>query len=291
MTIALQTIRLDQPAPVELFELDLTRMGVPLTRFSPQANELDAGVAWQGHLYNLFPIQAEGFEQRSTGVFPRPRLSCSNVLGTLGPLVREYGNLRGAKVIRRRTMACYLDAANFADGNPGANPDAEWHPEVWLIDRCIARSRLAAQWELCNPLDFAGVMLPGRTVQPDYCPVRYRGSDCGYTGPAVAKLDDSPTSNLAEDRCSKRLTGCRLRFGTAPLPFGGFPGVGHPPLFRRFRDRRAGHQLHRRRWPERGRQAGTDHLQLAPPHRSRHRSAVLTSWTRRNAQFPCTPNS
>jgi len=226
MTIASQTMRLDQAAPVELFELDLTHMAGPRVRFSPQPNELGQGITWQGELYNLFPIQAEGFEQRSGGVFPRPRLSCSNVLGTLGPLVREHDNLRGAKVIRRRTMARYLDAVNFADGNTGADPGAEFHPEVWLIDRCIGRSRLAAQWELCNPLDFAGVMLPGRTAQPDYCPVRYRGSDCGYTGPAVAKLDDSPTTNLAEDRCSKRLSGCRLRFGTAPLPFGGFPGVG-----------------------------------------------------------------
>lgn len=226
MTIAQRAITLSQPAPVELFVLDLSAFSGPVEYFSPQPNELGLGITWQGQLYNLFPIKAEGFEQRSSGTFPRPRLSCSNVLGTLGSLIREYDNLRGAKLIRRRTMACYLDAVNFAAGNPGADPDAEFVPEVWLIDRTLGRSRVEAQWELCNPLDLAGVMLPGRTMQPDYCPVRYRGSDCGYTGGAVAKLDDSPTSNMAEDRCSKRLSGCRLRFGTAPLPFGGFPGVG-----------------------------------------------------------------
>ncbi len=226
MTIAQRSITLSQPAPVELFELDLTAFGGPHERFSPQANELGQGVTWQGNLYNLFPIKAEGFEQRSSGTFPRPRLSCSNVLGTLGPLIRQYDNLRGAKLIRRRTLACYLDAVNFLDGNPGADPAAEWPPEVWLIDRTLGRSRMEVMWELCNPLDLAGVMLPGRTVQPDYCPVRYRGSDCGYTGGPVAKRDDSPTSNPAEDQCGHHLSSCRLRFGTAPLPFGGFPGVG-----------------------------------------------------------------
>jgi len=31
----------------------------------------------------------------------------------------------------------------------------------------------------------------------------------------------------AEDKCGKRLSSCRIRFGaTAELPFGGFPGIG-----------------------------------------------------------------
>ncbi|MFZ9998262.1 MAG: hypothetical protein ACO3G3_02690, partial [Candidatus Nanopelagicaceae bacterium] len=29
----------------------------------------------------------------------------------------------------------------------------------------------------------------------------------------------------ASDQCGKRLTSCRLRFGTSTLPFGGFPGA------------------------------------------------------------------
>ncbi|WP_370450709.1 hypothetical protein [Corallococcus sp. CA047B] len=41
----------------------------------------------------------------------------------------------------------------------------------------------------------------------------YRGEGCGYAGPPAAKLDDTPTSSAAEDRCGKRLASCKLRSG------------------------------------------------------------------------------
>jgi lambda family phage minor tail protein L len=148
------------------------------------------------------------------------------VLGSLGPLIRQYDNLRGASLVRKRTMALYLDAANFAAGNASADPTCDWPDEVWTIDRCTARNRLAAGWELRNPLDFDAVMLPGRVVRGNHCPWRYRSSSCGYTGGPVAKADDTATSDSAQDRCGKRLASCQLRFGTAPLPGGFMPGVG-----------------------------------------------------------------
>ena len=49
------------------------------------------------------------------------------------------------------------------------------------------------------------------------------GDGCGYTGPAVAKIDDTPTTDLAQDNRSKRLSGCRLRpWVDGELPFGAF---------------------------------------------------------------------
>lgn len=224
--IAIETVKLDQSAPVELYVLDLAPLGGPVYRFAPQANELGVGITWAGQVYELFPIKTEGFEQRAGGTLPRPRVTASNVLGSLGPLIRQYDYLRGAKLTRRRTLAKYLDAVNFAAGNAGADPAAEHAPELWIIDRTVSRNRLQVQWELCSPLDFAGVMLPGRTVQPNYCSWTYRGSDCGYTGGPVAKHDDTPTASMGEDRCSKRLTGCQLRFVNVPLPASFFPGVG-----------------------------------------------------------------
>lgn len=39
--------------------------------------------------------------------------------------------------------------------------------------------------------------------------------------------NDQPQASLASDICGKRLTSCRLRFGTySPLPYGSFPGIG-----------------------------------------------------------------
>lgn len=226
-SVALQCVLLSQSAPVELWELDLTDLGGTVHRFANQTNELGQAIVWQGQAYAPLPIEATGFERRSTGPFPRPRVQASNVLGTLGQLIRDFDNLRGATLVRRRTLARFLDAVNFAAGNADADPLAEFAPELWMVDQCVGRNRLTVQWELRNPLDFDGVMLPARTVQPNYCPWVYRSSDCGYTGPPVAKADDSPTALMGEDRCSKRLSGCKLRFpNNQPLPFGGFPGVG-----------------------------------------------------------------
>lgn len=224
--LALQTVLLQQSAPVELWELDLQLMGGPVQRFSNQVNERKQAVVWQGNTYNPLPIQAQGFDRRSTGPFPRPKLAVGNVLGTLGQLMRDYDNLRGARLYRRRTLAVFLDAANFLAGNSEADPTAEFPPELWVVDHCTGRNRLQLSFELRNPLDVTGVMLPARTVHPNYCPWVYRSSDCGYTGGPVAKVDDSATAVSGEDRCSKRLSGCKLRFPNQALPFGGFPGVG-----------------------------------------------------------------
>lgn len=226
MTIAQETIKLNHSAPIELFVLDLTGLGGGLHRFANQPNEKRQPIVWQGQAYAPFPIEARGFEQSGNGPFPRPTLTCSNVLGTLGPLIRQYNYLRGAKLVRKRTLAGFLDAVNFVAGNPGADPTAEFGDEVWIIDEVTGRNRLAVAWQLRNPLDTEGVGLPGRVTHPNFCPWRYRSSDCGYTGGPVAKADDSPTGNAGQDMCSKRLTGCKLRFGAQPLPFGGFPGIG-----------------------------------------------------------------
>lgn len=225
-SIALETIKLSHSTPIELFVLDLTAFGGGTYRFAPQVNEKQEAITWQGNVYEAFPIQARGFEQRASGPFPRPTLSVSNVLGTLGPLIRTYDNLRGAKLIRKRTMARYLDAVNFVAGNADADPLADFSDDVWLVDECTARNKLTISWGLRNPLDFDGVQLPSRVVEANYCPWLYRSSDCGYAGGAVAKADDTPTAVIGLDACSKRLSGCKLRFPSTPLPFGGFPGVG-----------------------------------------------------------------
>jgi lambda family phage minor tail protein L len=70
-------------------------------------------------------------------------------------------------------------------------------------------------------------MLPRRQVVQNVCAWRYRSAECGYTGGAVADINDQPTTDPARDQCGKRLASCKLRFGQyAELPFGGFPAAG-----------------------------------------------------------------
>ena len=113
MTIA-QDIQLLAPsARVELFELDSTAQGGGVLRFHNGLNGLLQPVIWQGLSYTPGPIEATGFEYSGQGQAPRPRLKVANVNGLMGALVRETGDLLGAKLTRRRTLAKYLDAENY----------------------------------------------------------------------------------------------------------------------------------------------------------------------------------
>lgn len=233
--IATQLAKLNHHAVIELFEVDMRAID---TRPIPDAdkrlfihsgmNGLMGPVVWQGQTYMPFPIDFEGFEVGSTGPLPRPTMRVSNVLGLVGALVRDVKGLKGAKVIRRRTLAKYLDGVNFAGGvNPTADPTAQYPDDTWIIDRRGPSNKNVITFELVSPTDVSNTQLPRRQVLEKICIWEYRGPDCGYTGPACAKEDDTPTNKMSEDRCSHRLSGCRLRVhNLGQLPFSGFPGAG-----------------------------------------------------------------
>lgn len=113
MTIAQDIQLLSTSARVELFELDSTAQGGGVLRFHNGLNGLLQPVIWQGLSYTPGPIEATGFEYSGQGQAPRPRLKVANVNGLMGALVRETGDLLGAKLTRRRTLAKYLDAENY----------------------------------------------------------------------------------------------------------------------------------------------------------------------------------
>lgn len=213
---------------VELFELDLNPIGTAeVYRFHAGVNELNSDVVWDGNTYTRFPVKADGFAKSGQGALPRPKIGIANVTGLIGALARQAGDLIGAKLTRIRTFVKYLDAVNFADGNPTADPNQYLDREVWFIDRKSAENKIFVEFELAAAFDVAGVMLPRRQVIQNTCPWKYRGAECGYAGGPVADKNDDPVTTLAEDVCGKRLGSCKARFGQFnPLPFGGFPGSG-----------------------------------------------------------------
>lgn len=226
--IAIQLAALSHSAVIELYELDATAQGGAVWRWHNGTNGLGGSVIWQGNTFMRMPIEASGFASKSDGPMPRPRLRVSNVGGLVGALVRQYQGLKGAKLKRKRTLARYLDAVNYPGGvNASADPATHYPDELWIVDRQAERNKAMAEFELASPMDLAGVMLPRRQVVQGFCPWAYRGPDCGYTGAAVARADDSATTNMGEDDCGKRLSSCKLRqWPNRELAFGGFPGVG-----------------------------------------------------------------
>jgi lambda family phage minor tail protein L len=225
MAIASEIQLLAPTALIELFALDLGKYGGPVLRWHSGTNELSGDVVWQGATYSRFPVEAAGFDRRTGGTLPRPNIKASNVLGTLAAQSRAYGEFLGCKLTRKRTFARYLDAVNFSTGNPTADPNQSFPDDIFYVDRKANENASFIEWELAAAFDVTGVKLPRRQVIQNCCAWIYRNSECGYTGGAVALEDGTATTVLANDKCGKRLTDCRLRFpAPSPLPFGGFPG-------------------------------------------------------------------
>lgn len=195
--LATEIQKLAPSAIIELFELDLTDLGGEVYRFHAGTNELTQNVVWNGVSYVRYPVAASGFEYSGNGQFPRPKIAVSNVLSAISTLVLLYGDLHGAKVTRRRTVAKFLDAVNFTGGvNPSADPEAEFEPDVYFVDRKSAEDRERVEFELASACDLMGVRLPRRQIIQNMCTWKYRGAECGYTGaPMFTSLDQIIQAN------------------------------------------------------------------------------------------------
>ena len=170
-------------AIIELFviELNTSLHGAnTIYRFHNGANlNANGEVVWAGNSYLRFPIECTGFEFGSTGTLPRPKISISNILGTITTIMLDVnkttvGNdLNGAKFIRIRTLARYLDAVNFTGGtNPFGTPDptAEFPQEIYFLDRKVSETRDIVSWEAQSALDLVNVKLPKRIATRDIFP-------------------------------------------------------------------------------------------------------------------------
>jgi len=224
-------------AIIEMFELHLDNTlhgSTDVYRWHSGVNEQVTGnIVWNGNTYSRIPIQAEGFEFRNTGTLPRPTLTVANTDSSVTTILilvnaTTAGNdLAGAEVRRIRTLKKFLDAANFSGGNSDADPYASMPEERYFIDRKTSENRETVVFELASKFDLAGQKIPKRQCIANVCQWEYRSSECSYTGSNFFDINDNTAATLADDVCGKRLSSCKLRFGSAgELPFGSFPGVG-----------------------------------------------------------------
>jgi len=207
---------------VELIDLDLspiTADPADLFYFTNQIKPDSTKIQWKGNIYEPLPLLTAGYEKTTAGQIPQPSLTVANVLGTFTEVINSLDDLVGGKVTRRRTLGKYLD------GEPGADSTQEFPIDIFFIERKTEETALSISWQLASVLDLEGVQLPRRVITQNFCQWRYRGSECGYTGGAVADATDRPTGDIALDVCGKRLASCQLRFANQSLPFGGFPGA------------------------------------------------------------------
>ena len=159
-------------------QITWTAQSVDIFRFhSGSSLKANGQIVWDGDSYFRFPIQASGFAFQR-GQLPRPKLIISNAgLNTISSAVDNFsvsailnevnkitpGNdLTGSTVTRIRTLAKFLDAENFEEGNANADPTAEFPKEIYKIDRKSVENREVVEFELAAPTDLAGVRIPGR---------------------------------------------------------------------------------------------------------------------------------
>ena len=260
MTVPVSALQEIAPgAIIELFTLELNTLqhGVTETYRFHAGSSLNSNgqVTWAGNAYLRFPVEADGFQYNGSGQLPRPTLRIANLTGTITALLLTLpSGIEGAKVTRIRTLARYLDAVNFLNlqdlttesgdilttqnndtisgyavsGVSPYTPDptAAFPAEVYYIDRKSSETRDVIEFELAAAFDLAGVRAPKRQCLT-ICPWVYRSTECSYTGSSYFDENDGAVATLALDKCGKRLSSCKARFGdVAALPFGGFPGVG-----------------------------------------------------------------
>jgi len=184
MTIPVSELQKINPSSlIELFTVTLDSSlhgATTVYRFHDGSNMNSSGeLIWDGNSYQRFPVKAEGFEFTGKGQIPRPKFTVSNALGTITALMALVnqttpGNdLTGAKFTRIRTLARYIDAANFTGGtNPFGTPDtsSKLPDEIYFIDRKLSENRDFVEFELVSELDLLNLRLPRRQVTKDIFP-------------------------------------------------------------------------------------------------------------------------
>ncbi len=138
---------------------------------SPNAN---GEVIWNSQSYLRYPISCTGFSQSGNSSLPRPKLTVSNLLSLLTALMLNTNkvtpgvDLNGSTLVRIRTLARYLDAANWSTGtNPYGTPSptTELPRQVFYLDRKVTETRDIVEWECASAFDLAfGPKVPKRLV-------------------------------------------------------------------------------------------------------------------------------
>lgn len=216
---------------IELFELDLSTLsaGAPVLRFVGDHN--GTTVLLRNALrYYPVPLEVEGFDRGGGGAAPQPILRVGDVLGQMSPWVWGWQDLVGAQITRTVVLRQHLDDGDDPD------PTAWVLLDVYRIEQKISQTPTSIEFLLIASYDQGRKQLPGRQVIRDTCSHRYRtwtgstwdysAATCPYTDTPMFDVTDTVTVTETEDLCSKKLSGCKLRFPSAPLPTTAFPGVG-----------------------------------------------------------------
>tara|TARA_Y100001973_G_scaffold19676_1_gene29036 strand:+ start:680 stop:1408 length:729 start_codon:yes stop_codon:yes gene_type:complete len=219
---------------LELFELDVSVIaaGQPVIRFV-SAVAVDNVIQRGGVGFMPTPIETEGFDQGGTGAVPQPTITVGDLTGQIGPWVWASQDLLGATLTRTLVLRENMDDGADPDPSVSIGP-----PSLFKVAQKLSQTSSEVTFRLVAEIDQGEQKLPRRQVFKDSCLRRYRvwnsatstfdyaAADCPYNGAALFDITDQTTTIEGVDQCSRKISGCRLRFPGAPLPTTAFPGVG-----------------------------------------------------------------
>jgi|TARA_R110001583_G_scaffold19150_3_gene75288 lambda family phage minor tail protein L len=119
--------------------------------------------------YTPFPFEFNGYERRAKGAIPRPTIRFSNINRDFTVYNTSHEDLLGAKVVRRRTLAKYLEE----------NPPVEFPKEIYYIERLVSETSMVVEYELTTNFDLRGVQLPARRIIASRCNWKYKDATRG----------------------------------------------------------------------------------------------------------------
>lgn len=204
--IIAETQKLSPDSLIELFVLDLTRLGGAVYRFHNQPVDGSGIISFDAEDYQALPVEATGFAFTGTDQPTTPTIRVSSISGLMASLIEQYDDLERAQLTRIRTYRKHLADGSDPDGT------ARFSEDIFYVARKAGQNRQVVDFELGNSLDVDGVQVPLRRLVPR-CQARFKdGVNCPYIGP--------------EASCPKTVDACKGFFGEdAELPFLGFPGV------------------------------------------------------------------
>ena len=159
-------------------------------------------IIWQDQEYLSYPMEVSGFEVKGDNSLPRPRIKVANVEFAISKYLKVHNNLIGAKVVRKRTFARFLDDINFPSGkNPyfdinspsssEASASSYLPDQTYYINRRVTETKDLVELELSTVFELDNTFLPNRNVYARYCTWVYRGNGCLYNSKPIRAANDA----------------------------------------------------------------------------------------------------
>ncbi|MGH6646208.1 phage minor tail protein L [Aquabacterium sp.] len=163
------TIKQDLQSPalpdhVELYQLDLSKLGGETLYFTPHTANGVTSLSFGGQSYMALPVSGSGWEMAIDGAPPQPTLKVSNISRFIRPYLTTFNDLVGAKLTRLQTFTKYLDN--------GATPNASqvFNTCVYLIEQKTRDTKQEIEFKLSSVIDSPQTRLPKgqvlRTIFP-----------------------------------------------------------------------------------------------------------------------------